>query len=258
MLAGLPYELTRAGFSPGSIRIAASDESTIDMAVGTWKSFGATTRKVIDQVNVHGYENGGPRAELYNEAVVDGGKILRDSEFGDGDGTGGKMALSILLDWALLHPRGWCYWQILDEAGGWGMLQAAASPRKLELVNTKHFVLAQFSRHIRPGMAILLGGDARNATAAAWDAARGLLVLVTQNYSSDPIEVDVCLGAFLTLPAPGTAVAQWRTSTASATPDASAAYTPVTGASMAANKCLTPLTLPAWTVATLEVPGVFA
>lgn len=137
------------------------------------------------------------------------------------------------------------------------MLQAAASPRVLERVNTKHFVLAQFTRHIRPGMTVLAGGDARNLTAAGWDPRTGLLAVVTVNYAAAPTTVTLDLSNWATTPAPGTPVAQWRTSTASDTPDAAAAYTRVEGAAMAQGKRLAPITLPAWTVATLEVPGVF-
>jgi galactan endo-1,6-beta-galactosidase len=87
VLAELPAALAAAGVAP---RIAASDESRIDMAISTWGALGPSTRALIDQFNVHGYQEGGDRAGLYDAVVVKGGKVLHDSEYGDGDGTGGE------------------------------------------------------------------------------------------------------------------------------------------------------------------------
>jgi hypothetical protein len=62
---------------------------------------------------VHGYQSGGgDRSALYNAVVVQDGKILHGSEFGDGDGSGGGLAASLLADWSSLHPRSWSYWQV--------------------------------------------------------------------------------------------------------------------------------------------------
>ena len=49
-------------------------------------------------------------------------------------------------------------------------------------VNTKFYVLAHYSRHIRPGMEIIDGGEGN--TIAAYDNSRSLLVLVTTNYGN--------------------------------------------------------------------------
>ena len=252
-LATLPAALARAGLAP--LRVAASDESRIDMALSTWAALPPAARAVIDQFNVHGYQEGGDRAGLYNAVVVQGGKVLRDSEYGDGDGSGGTLATSLLADWAALHPRGWCYWQVIDVADGWGMLKGDADTQQLLGVNTKHFVVAQFSRHIRKGMATLGTADPRGATAAALDEEGALLVVVTANQQAAPASVVIDLSAFAS--APAGPVRAWWTSTAAPAPDPAAAHTAVSGVAVAGDKTVT-LSLPAWAVMTLEVSGVRA
>jgi hypothetical protein len=80
-----------------------------------------------------------------------------------------------------LHPTGWCYWQALD-SGGWGLIQSNPGENYLGPANRKYFILAQYARHIRPGLTIIDGGEGN--TVAAYDPARHKLVLVTVNYGT--------------------------------------------------------------------------
>jgi galactan endo-1,6-beta-galactosidase len=57
VLAALPAELASVGLA-GQLRVAASDESQVDMALATWRAFNSSTRALIDQLNVHGYQQG--------------------------------------------------------------------------------------------------------------------------------------------------------------------------------------------------------
>ena len=254
VLAALPAELARVNLT-GVVRVAASDESQVDMALATWRAFDAPTRAIIDQVNVHGYQQGGDRAALYRE-VAAAGKVLRDSEYGDGDGSGATLATSILLDFAQLHPRGWCYWQTVDVADGWGMLKGDADSGALLAVNTKHYVIAMLSRHIREGMEIISADDPRSSTVAALDAARRVLVLVTANTQGGAVDVELSLAAFTSAPA-AAALPAWVTSMASAKPDGAAAHTPLAGVALGADRLIR-LHLAARSIVTIEVPGVVA
>lgn len=94
------------------IMITASDENSVQDTLNTWKSYTTNSINFISKINTHGYKDNGhqPRVELYNEVVVKGQKILWNSEYGDGDGTGGQMARNIFADFANLHPSAWCYW----------------------------------------------------------------------------------------------------------------------------------------------------
>jgi galactan endo-1,6-beta-galactosidase len=159
--------------------VAASDENTYDSALATWNDFDSTVQSQVGQVNVHGYQYArGQRAALFSAVA---GKRLWNSEYGDGDASGLKLASNLNLDFRLLHPTGWCYWQPLD-AGGWGLIQSTPDNGWIGPVNPKYFVLAQYTRHVRPGMTIIDGGEKN--TVAAYDPKGRKLVVVTANYET--------------------------------------------------------------------------
>lgn len=69
--AVLPYmrsELDARGLT--SVRISASDETNYDTARSTWNSFGASTKALVSQVNVHGYQGANGRRDLLYTDVV--------------------------------------------------------------------------------------------------------------------------------------------------------------------------------------------
>ena len=66
----------------------------------------------------------------------------------------------------------------------------------LQEVNAKYFVLAIFSRHVRPGMAILASGDVSGQSLVAFDSVRGVLVLVSVNVGGSARAVGWELGAW--------------------------------------------------------------
>ena len=171
VIAALRKELDRQGL--GQTKIAASDETAYNQATATWSSFDRRTRSQIDQINVHGYQEFGKR-DLLRSAV--GSKPMWNSEYGEDDGTGKSLATNLNLDFQLLHPRAWLYWQAVD-SGGWGLL---ANSRNGSLrINSKCYVLAQYTRHIRPGMEIVESGDMN--TVVAYDPKLKRLVIVATN-----------------------------------------------------------------------------
>jgi len=106
---------------------------------------------------------------------------LWNSEYGDADGSGVSMAANMHSDFHELHPSAWVFWQVLDDFPGWGLIQFQGQQGgDLVVVNPKYFVLAHFTRHIRPGMQIL--GTSRPDTVAAFNAVDKKLVLVTSNF----------------------------------------------------------------------------
>jgi galactan endo-1,6-beta-galactosidase len=240
-----------------SVRIAASDESTTDMAVSTWSTFGAETKKIIDQVNVHGYEGmNGDREGLYNAVVRRDGKRLHMSEHGDGDASGLQLVQQLHADFALLHPMSWTYWQSFDSASGWTLIGSDPSDGTIsDFVNDKYFVVAQFSRHIRPGMSILEttdGGSAcaslcANMTIAAFDAASHVLVVAATNLGSTPLQGVIDLSAFTAATGP---VTRWQT-TPGQGGDKYAKYS-----GPAPNGGAVSFTWPAGTVVTMQIEGV--
>ena len=188
-----------------SVIVSASDESFSDQATGTWNQFSATTKAQVGRVNVHGYQYGGGRRDLLYAAVA--GKKLWNSEYGESDGSGMSLASNLNLDFRWLHPTAWCYWQPFD-SGGWGLVQSNPGDNWIGNANPKYFVLAQYTRHIKPGMQIIDGGEGN--TVAAYDEANHKLVIVTTNYGTAQW-INFDLSRFSSVIGPAT---RWATNTA--------------------------------------------
>eukprot|EP01062_Namystynia_karyoxenos_P021939 TRINITY_DN18383_c0_g1_i1.p1 TRINITY_DN18383_c0_g1~~TRINITY_DN18383_c0_g1_i1.p1 ORF type:complete len:507 (+),score=159.30 TRINITY_DN18383_c0_g1_i1:87-1523(+) len=234
----LRQELDQRGMH--STLVAASDENQYDGATKTWNSFNATTKKAVGKVNVHGYQQGGGRRDLLYEAVQ--GKRLWNSEYGEGDASGMSLASNLNLDFRWLHNTAWVYWQAFD-GGGWGLVQADPGAGTIGAPNMKYYVLAQYSRHIRPGMTIIDGGESN--TIAAYDSGAGRLVLVTANYGTAQT-VTYNLTNFKTVKGPAS---RWSTNT-----DGSEKYVRHPDAAVSDRSLSVPFT--ANTVQTLQIDGV--
>jgi hypothetical protein len=184
-------------------RIAASDESYTDMALAGWLSFNASVRAVIDRFNLHGYEGAaGNRSGVYAEVAVRGGKDIRLSEHGEGDDTGATLAANLALDMAQLHPRSWVLWQVLDSYN-WGLLNSEVGNGTVAGPTTKWWVVAQYTRHVRPGDVVIDAGDAAAGTVAALSPGAATATFVVFNPSPNaslPLEVDLSRFASATGP----------------------------------------------------------
>lgn len=140
---------------------------------------------------------GGRRDLLYTDVVTTSGKKLWNSETGDSDGTGWTLARNLCYDFRWLHPTAWVYWQVMDPTAGWAMIAYDANTLQPTTVQTKYYVMAQFSRHIRPGMTILDAGSSYSA--AAYDAAAKRLVIVAINTSTSAQTLTFDLSRFTTV-----------------------------------------------------------
>ncbi|MEU9054176.1 beta-1,6-galactanase [Streptomyces sp. NPDC048384] len=248
--AVLPYmrsELDSRGLT--GIRIAASDETNYDTARSTWGSFGTSTKALVSQVNVHGYQgSGGRRDLLYTDVVTTSGKKLWNSETGDSDGTGLTMASNLCYDFRWLHPTAWCYWQVMDPSTGWAMIAYDANTLQPTTIQTKYYVMAQFSRHIRPGMRILDTGV--SYASAAYDASARRLVIVAVNTSTSAQTLTFDLSRFTTVNGgSGGLVPRWNTVTTGGDQYRAYANTYLNGKSVA-------VPFAAKAVQTLQVDGV--
>lgn len=174
VLGEVRSELDRLGLS--GTAIAASDETSYDLARSTWASFGSAARATVARVNVHGYQGSGGRRDLLRDDVAAAGKKLWNSETGQKDATGLTMATNLFLDFRWLCPTAYVYWQVMDPSPDWAMIAYDPSTLQPGAVTTKYYAYAQFTRHIRPGMQIVTT-NAGN-TIAAYDAAARRLVIV--------------------------------------------------------------------------------
>lgn len=180
VIKNLRTELNNRGLS--SAIISASDETSYDQAVSTWNALvSAGVSANVGRINVHGYQYAdGKRDTLYSLAQRDG-KKLWNSEYGESDATGSRLASNLLLDFRWLHPTAWVYWQLLD-GGGWGLIDANNDALTVGAISQKYYVLAQFTRHIRAGMRILDAGS--DNVVAAYDSAAKKLIIVAVNWGA--------------------------------------------------------------------------
>lgn len=248
--AVLPYlrsELDKRGLT--GIRISASDETNYDVARSTWSSFSSTTKGYVNRVNVHGYQgSGGRRDLLYTDVVTNSGKALWNSETGDKDGTGYTMAFNLLYDFRWLHPTAWVYWQVMDPTAGWGVIKYDASTLQPGAIETKYYVMAQFSRHIRPGMKILDTGV--SYAVAGYDANARRLVIVALNTSTSAQTLTFDLSRFTTVSGgSGGVVPRWNTVTTGGDKYAAYSNTFLSGKTVA-------VPFAAKAVQTLQIDGV--
>ncbi|CAH0477354.1 unnamed protein product [Peronospora belbahrii] len=201
-------------FKLKNVVISASDENSPELALSTL-SLMSKYSKVIDaigKVNTHGYDGikpyrGKEREPLRNLVGTLGIKKFWDSEYGDADKSGILLAESIALDINVMGVSGFVYWQALD-GGNWGLIEADGVAGTIGSPNTKYFVMAQYSRHIRPGMTILATDDVN--TVMAYHQESEVLILVTVNMEEATTAVTFDLSGFQLAPGP---VTVWTTET---------------------------------------------
>ena len=247
VLADLRTALNDQGLT--GIGVSASDETSYDLARTTWGSFDSATKAVVRQVNVHGYQGAGGRRDLLYSDVHGAGKVLWNSEYGNNESAGITMAKNLCLDWTWLHPTAWCYWQVMDPGAGWAAIQYDPATATPGAVQPKYYVLAQFTRHIRPGMRILNTG-AGNAAAAYDAAAKRLIIVAVNTDAAQTLTFD--LSAFGTVTG-GTngLVPRWTT-----VPAGSDRYTKRNDTYLSGKSVR--LAFPAASVQTLQIDGVTA
>lgn len=207
VIKNMRTELDTRGLS--AIAISASDETSYDDAVATWNSLDSDAKSKVKRINVHGYQGGGGRRDTLYSLAKAAGKQLWNSEYGDSDGSGKGLYQNLLLDFKWLHPTAWVYWQAVDITG-WGLIVGDNDKKTLSSATQKYFVLAQFSRHIRPGMQILTASDADSI--AAYDAQNHKLVIVAANWGSAQY-INFDLSKFSSPGKDGSLVPRWSTAT---------------------------------------------
>ncbi|KAH7195215.1 family 5 glycoside hydrolase [Fusarium oxysporum] len=193
IIKNMRNELDKRGLA--AVAVSASDETSYDDAVATWDSLGSDAKAKVNRINVHGYQGGGGRRD--------------ELEYGDGDGSGKGLYQNLLLDLKWLHPTAWVYWQAVD-IQGWGLIVGNNDKKTLGSATQKYFVLAQFTRHIRPGMQILSASDVDSI--AAYDAETNKLIIVAANWGNAQY-LNFDLSMFNSPGQDGSLVPRWSTQT---------------------------------------------
>ncbi|MFD0855944.1 glycoside hydrolase, partial [Actinomadura adrarensis] len=209
------------------VLVAASDECHYTQATGTWKALPEEVRRQIGRVNVHGYlRNLNPTARIELRDTVGERTTVWQTEYSEGEPDGLTMALNLSRDIRYLKIRAWCCWQPV-ESHDWGLLDGVyddtpqhpngGAPGSLRGdvagVNASYFVMAQYTRHVRPGARILDSGHAN--TVAAYNTSTRQLTLVTA-HDSDAATITYDLNLFSRADGDNGAVRVWATDTVNA------------------------------------------
>jgi O-glycosyl hydrolase len=188
----LRSELDQRGLA--ATGIAAPEDNDEQSAINSVNSYDEAARNDISLLVTHTY--GANNAAGLRELAKSLNKPLWVSEYGDNDGTGMTMARRIRDDLTRTHASAWVYWQFVDNAAGWGMLR---NPENTDggtgyVILRKYYVMAQFSRFIRPGFQILHVGGYNSL--AAYNPTNHVLVLVAVNDGHKVFQTTFDLHAF--------------------------------------------------------------
>jgi O-glycosyl hydrolase len=199
MVNALKPELATRGLSTA---IDASEDSYQSQTISSLSAYSATAQSNTTLVATHTYGANNPSGVRNLAHHMD--RPLWMSEYGDSDGTGLTMARRIHDDLTGMWCRAWIYWQVVDNAGGWGLLYnpLSASGGTSYTINRKFYVMGQFSQFIRPGCQLIGVGD--NNSVAAYTPSNHTLVIVSVNDTTNAFNAVFDLAAFSTLPAAAT------------------------------------------------------
>ena len=184
--------------------ISAPDETNSHILLQDWAGYPLATRRLLGQINVHSY------GTVHQTAVRDLARAAHirlwmsendtplDKDPEDLAGMTSALAFGehVVLDLKRLEPAAWVFWQAVEDlsardgatGSNWGLIKAdlrapAAGPHALH-ITPKYWVMAQFSRYIRPGYRLVAVDDMDTIGALSPDGNR--LVLVHVNGGLNP------------------------------------------------------------------------
>ncbi len=186
-----------------SAEVDAPEEVSTSTTLNSLGSYNSQTLDNVGRIASHTY--GASNRNGLRNFVIAHQKPMWMTEYGDNDGSGLTMAQRIHDDLAVSWFQAWVYWQVVDNAAGWGFLRnsllATNDPNYTPdyTINQKFYVMGQFSQFIRPGCRILYVND--NRSLAAYQPTNSTLVIVTVNNSTNTFNITYDLSAFACLPA---------------------------------------------------------
>ncbi|KAJ3069265.1 hypothetical protein HDU98_007668 [Podochytrium sp. JEL0797] len=167
----------------GNVSVAGCDENNIPLALGNL----ASILPKVDRYNIHGYaSSNGLRSQLRSAL---GNATLWMTEYGDGNNNGLDSVSAIVNDLNIMRCAAWVYWQAVENQI-WGLLLASnfgdnatdASRAVPTAVTTKYFMVAQYSRFIRPGDLVLMSTSPGD-TVVSYSKATGKFNFVFANFA---------------------------------------------------------------------------
>lgn len=184
--------------------VSAPDETNSHILLQDWAAYPRATRQAIGQINVHSY------GTVHQTAVRDLARaahirlwmsendtpLTKDPEDYAGMASALAFGEHIVLDLKRLQPAAWVFWQAVEDlsardgsnGSNWGLIKAdlrapADGPHPIH-ITSKYWVMAQFSRFIRPSYRLVPVDDLDTVGALSPDGRT--LVLVHVNGGLNP------------------------------------------------------------------------
>jgi len=184
--------------------VSAPDETNSHLFLADWASYSPEVRAAIGQLNVHSYGTVN-QTGVRDVARASGIRLWMsendtplDKDPEDFGGMASPLAFAehVVLDLKRLEPAAWVFWQAVEnlsardgsKGSNWGLIKADYSrppegPHTIH-VTRRYWVMAQFSRFIRPGYRLVPVDDLDTVGALSPDGK--MLVLVHVNGGLSP------------------------------------------------------------------------
>lgn len=184
--------------------VSAPDETNSHLFLADWVAYPREVRAAIGQLNVHSYGTvnqtgvrdvaraAGIRLWMSeNDTPLD-----KDPEDFEGMATPLAFAEHVVLDLKRLEPAAWVFWQAIEtlsardgaKGSNWGLIKAdfRSSPQGPHAIHVtrRYWVMAQFSRFIRPGYRLVPVDDLDTVGALSPDGRTLVLVHVNGGLSA--------------------------------------------------------------------------
>lgn len=188
MIKELGKKLVEKNLFP-TVKVSAADETSLDQAMTSIKSYDDSAFSYLSQINSHSYGGWAYRKTVDSLAQVHK-KNLWQSESGplgkgDKDTTDITMWMSnvIIQDLRQMKPNAWIDWQVCDPVENWRSIEINDSRQSFKY-NKRFYMHAAFSRFIRPGSRIISSSDT-NSVAALVPSTGNLVVVLRNNAYAD-------------------------------------------------------------------------
>ena len=184
--------------------VSAPDETNSHLFLEDWAAYPSEVRAAIGQLNVHSYgtvNQTGARDVARTSGIrlwmsENDNPLDKDPEDFEGMASPLAFAEHVVLDLKRLEPAAWVFWQAVEnlsardgsKGSNWGLIKAdygspPEGPHTIH-VTRRYWVMAQFSRFIRPGYRLVPIDDLDTVGALSPDGKTLVLVHVNGGLSS--------------------------------------------------------------------------
>ncbi|MET9543939.1 glycoside hydrolase [Streptomyces sp. NPDC006627] len=198
-------------------KISAMDETNPGVFAQNWNTYPDQVRSLVARMNVHTYGTGGRTTVRDLAKAADKPLWMSEVEGDWGDGQdfddmspGIGLAQHMVDDLRELEPRGWVFWQPVEDydnmkpggesakGGNWGSIQLPFSCTAKDTLatcpirtNTKFDTARNFTHYIKPGDRLIKVDDTSSAAAVAKNGRGAAVVHVNRTTADRAVTVDL-------------------------------------------------------------------